>query len=184
MIVNRSLHLLAAATVGRALASIGTAYAGTMAQSQEVEICAGELFGDRLTYTEISDLNPKRNDNVLFGARYQFNVIDQFGMQLSPGYSPSRAARVASGDTNLGVTTVDLDAVLNIPPNERLAPYALAGAGFAHSSFDHHVQGTVGGNPADLSDASSVLLNWGVGAKYLVSDNVFVDVGARYRYIK
>jgi hypothetical protein len=81
------------------------------ARAQSIEIYGGELFGDNLTDTPVSGRTPRLNDNATFGARYNFNITDMWGMQLSGGFSPNRAARVTSGSNNLGLTTVDLDAV-------------------------------------------------------------------------
>ena len=89
-----------------------TALHGELAQaqarssSQDVQIYAGYLFGDRMLETPLSGSTPRLNDNGIFGARYTYHFTDMWGVQLSAGYSPSRAAHVASGDTNLGLTTV------------------------------------------------------------------------------
>src|ERR1700730_1117492 len=99
-----------AALVALALCGAPAAAEG-QAQTQSVEIYGGELFGDNLTDAPVSGRTPRLNDNAIFGARYNYNFTDMWGIQLSGGYSPNRAARVASGKDKLGLTTVDLDAV-------------------------------------------------------------------------
>jgi hypothetical protein len=82
-----------------------TAMAQEQARTQSVEIFGGELFGDKLTDVPVSGRNPRLNDDALAGARYNYNVTDMWGVQLSSGYSWSRASRVPNGETNLGLTT-------------------------------------------------------------------------------
>jgi opacity protein-like surface antigen len=114
-----------------ALSVRGAAEAQEQARTHSVEVYAGELFGDNLTDTPISGRTPRLNDDVTFGARYNFNITDTWGIQLSTGYTPTRAARVTGGSNNLDLTTVDLDAVWNITPQYPMVLYALAGAGYA-----------------------------------------------------
>src|SRR6266404_2472294 len=79
---------------------------GTAAQiSQDVQLYVGEMFGDRLMQTPLSGSTPRLDDNVTFGGRYTYNFMKQLGTQLSGGYTPTRAGHVASGDSDLGLTT-------------------------------------------------------------------------------
>lgn len=92
-------------TVGVAAAMHGLpARAQTYAKSQDVQIYAGETFGDRLTETPLSGRSPLLNDDAVFGGRYTYNLTPQWGLQLSAGYSPSRAARIAGGDDTAETT--------------------------------------------------------------------------------
>src|SRR5882672_9370440 len=100
-------------------------------RTQSVEIFGGEQFGDNLTDAPVSGRTPRLNDNAVAGARYNYNFTDRWGIQLSSGYSWSRAARVASGKNDLGLTTVDLDVVWNIMPQYPVVAYAIIGAGYA-----------------------------------------------------
>ena len=104
-----------AAMVALALQS-APAVAQEQARTQSVEIFGGELFGDKLTDAPVSGRNPRLNDDALAGLRYNYNLTDMWGVQLSSGYSWSRASRVQFGDNKLGLTTVALDAVWNITP--------------------------------------------------------------------
>jgi outer membrane beta-barrel protein len=141
------------------------------------------MFGDDLTDAPVSDRTPRLNDNVVVGARYNYNFTDMWGAQLSGGYSPNRATRVTGGKDNLGLTTVDLDAVWNITPHFPIVAYVLAGAGYAWANLDTPIAGIVNGRPAVLRDSNGFTVNAGVGAKYYVVNNLFVDVEARYRYL-
>jgi opacity protein-like surface antigen len=145
------------------------------------------MFGDRLTDTPLSGSTPRLNDNVTFGGRYTYNFTRQLGLQLSGGYTPTRAAHVVSGDSNLGLTTLDLDAVLYFIPDYTLAghkfsAYAVAGAGYAWANLDHELFGFVGSQPVTIRDSNGYTANAGLGARYYPLDNLFLDFDAPYRY--
>src|SRR3984893_14225927 len=142
------------------------AAADEQGHTQSVEIYGGEMFGDNLTDSPVSGRTPRLNDNALVGARYNYNFTDMWGVQLSGGYSPNRAARVASGKYNLGLTTVDLDAVWNITPHLPIVGYVLAGAGYAWANLDSPITGDINGRPVVLRDSNGFTANVGLGAKY------------------
>lgn len=165
-----------------------SAAAQTSSSSQDVQIYVGEMFGDRLTETPLSGTTPRLNDNVTFGGRYTYNFMQQFGAQLSAGYTPARAAHTPSGDSDLGLTTVELDAVWYVIPDfslagQRFTVYTEVGVGYAWASLDHTLYGFAGTRPAALTDSNGYTANVGLGAKYYLWDNLFVDFDARYRYL-
>ena len=167
-----------------ALALYGApAAAQEQARTQSVEIYGGEMFGDDLTNAPVSGRTPRLNDNAVVGARYTYNFTDRWGIQLSGGYSPNRASRVSSGKGNLGLTTVDLDAVWNITPQYPMVLYALAGAGYAWANLDRPISGVIDGQPVTLRDSNGFTANVGLGAKYYMTRSLFLDLGARYRYL-
>ena len=157
------------------------AIAQEQAGTQSVEIFGGEQFGDNLTDAPVSGRTPRLNDGAVAGARYNYNFTDMWGIQLSSGYSWSRAARVVSGKDDLGLTTVDLDAVWNITPQYPVVAYVLIGAGYAWANLDAPIAGEINGRAVTLTD--SFTANAGIGAKYYVNKNLYVDVLARYRYL-
>jgi outer membrane beta-barrel protein len=159
------------------------ALAGEQAGTQSIEIYGGELFGDNLTDAPVSGRTPRLNDNATFGARYNYNITDMWGMQLSGGYSPNRAARVTSGSNNLGLTTVDLDAVWNITPQYPIVAYVLAGGGYAWANLDGPIEGVINGRSVVLTDSNGFTANVGIGAKYYVTNTLLIDLQARYRYL-
>ena len=159
------------------------ALAEERARAQSIEIYGGELFGDNLTDTPVSGRTPRLNDNAMFGARYNYNITEMWGMQLSGGYSPNRAARVTSGINNLGLTTVDLDAVWNITPQYPIVAYVLAGGGYAWANLDRPIEGVINGRPVVLTDSSGFTANVGIGARYYMTNNISIDLQTRYRYL-
>src|SRR5882762_2309888 len=159
------------------------AVAQEQARTQSVEIFGGEQFGDNVTDAPVSGRTPRLNDNAVAGARYNYNFTDMWGIQLSSGYSWSRVTRVAGGKGDLGLTTVDLDAVWNITPHYPVVAYVLIGAGYAWANLDTPFAGEINGRAVALTDSNGFTANAGIGAKYYVTSNLYVDVLARYRYL-
>jgi hypothetical protein len=89
--------------------------AQAQAGSEDIQVYAGEMFGDRLTETPLNGRSPLLDDDALFGGRYTYDFTNQWGLQLSAGYSPSRTGNLVGGDSDLGLTTLDLDVLWNIP---------------------------------------------------------------------
>jgi opacity protein-like surface antigen len=188
--MNRRSPVLCLYLVSAGLAALHAepAAAQTDSSSQDVQLYVGEMFGDRLMETPLSGGTPRLNDNVTFGGRYTYNFMKQFGIQLSAGYTPTRAAHLPSGDSDLGLTTVDLDAVWYVIPDyslagHKLCAYTEAGAGYAWAHLDHNLFGFAAHRPVTITDGNGYTANAGLGAKYYLSDNFFVDFDARYRYL-
>ena len=178
------------ATVSSVLPAMATfallsapAIAEEQERTQSVEIFGGEVFGDKLTDAPVSGRNPRLNDDAVAGIRYNYNITNMWGVQLSSGYTWSRASRVQFGENNLGLTTVDLDAVWNITPQSPLVAYVLAGAGYAWANLDAPITGESSGRVVALTESNGFTANAGLGVKYYVSNNLYVDALARYRYL-
>jgi opacity protein-like surface antigen len=186
-LVNFLAKYAVASSVLPAMAALALQSAPAMAQeqprTQSVEIFGGELFGDKLTDAPVSGRNPRLNDDALAGLRYNYDFTDKWGVQVSSGYSWSRASRVPIGGNKLGLTTVDLDAVWNITPQFPFVAYALAGAGYAWANLDSAIVGENNGRPVFLTESNGFTANAGIGVKYYVSNNVYIDALARYRYL-
>ena len=187
--MTKRITLISLAALGAAAALHGSpAAAQARAASQDVQIYAGEIFGDRLTDSPLDGRHPLLDDGATFGGRYGYNFTDQWGTQLEAGYTPGRASRVPGGNVDLGLTTVDLDVVWSITPGYRLGghplmPYTEAGVGYAWAHLDRALDGAIGATPATLTDSNGYTANAGVGAKYYLTSNFFVDFDARYRYL-
>lgn len=186
--MNHRIAILGVIAFGVAALHGAPATAQEHSGSQEIQIYAGEVFGDRFTATPLSGRSPFLDDDAVFGGSYTYDITDQWGLQLSAGYSPSRTGHVLSGDSNLGLTTLDLDVLWNIPSgftlNDRpLVPYTEAGVGYVWSDLNHPLYGVTGTTPVVLTDSNGYTANVGLGVKYYMTDNFFVDIDARYRYL-
>lgn len=186
--MNSRIAMLGMATLGVAALYGAPAGAQAHAGSQDLQIYGGEMFGDRLTEAPLSGRYPRLNDDAVFGGRYTYDFTDQWGMQLSAGYSPGRAGHVPGGGSNLGLTTVDLDVLWNVAPGfvldgHTLMPYTEVGVGYAWADLDHPLTGVIGTTPVALTRGNGYTANAGIGAKYYLTSNFFVDFDARYRYL-
>jgi len=180
--MNRQFALLASVTLGATVLHMSPAVAAGPA-SQEIQLYGGEIFGDRLTQTTISGSTPRFNDSATVGGRYTVNYTDTWGLQLSAGYSPGRTGHVSSGDSSFGVTTLDLDGVWSFTPSYKIVGYAVAGVGYAWANLDREILGSVAGRPVTITDSSNgYTANAGLGAKYYLTDTLFLDLDTRYRY--
>jgi outer membrane beta-barrel protein len=151
--------------------------------TQELNVYGGELFGDRLTDRQISGSKPELDDDITYGVRYAYNLTNSFGLEASLGNTASSATKLAGGDIDLDLTTLDLDAVWNIDTGSKLVPYVLGGVGYARANLDRPITGTVNGQPVRVDDDGGFTVNAGVGARYFVNDKVSLRLEARYRYV-
>jgi outer membrane beta-barrel protein len=153
------------------------------AGQQEVDVYAGELFGDDLTDRQVSGQTPKLDDDVTFGVRYGYSISDALGIEVSAGRTPTSVTQLAGGDIDLDLTTIDVDAVWSFNSGTRFYPYVLAGVGYASADLDRSIVGTVGAQPVTIKDDQGFTLNAGLGAKYFITDNFLIRAEARYRYL-
>jgi outer membrane beta-barrel protein len=181
--MKRETSLLGVVAFGALAVHSIPAAAQAKANTQEVHIYAGELFGDDLTDRTISGTRPRLDDTGTFGARYAYNLTDVWGVELSAGYSPSHVSRLGGGNVDLGLTTVDVDAVWNFTPRSLIVGYTVAGVGFANANLDRPIRGVVNGQAVSLDDENGFTANAGIGAKYYATDNLVFRVEGRYRYL-
>ena len=181
--MKTKLKMTGLATVGAlalyALPASGQVRGGT----QEVDVYGGALFGDTLTDTAVSGRKPKLDDDVTYGIRYGYNLTDAWGLEVSVGNTASSATKLAGGDIDLDLTTLDVDAVWHFLPGSRFAPYLVGGVGYARANLDDPIRGTVNGQPVTIDDDGGFSLNAGIGAKYFATDRLFVRLEGRYRYV-
>jgi len=181
--MKTKLKMTGLATVGAlalyALPASGQVRGGT----QEVDVYGGALFGDTLTDTAVSGRKPKLDDDVTYGIRYGYNLTDAWGLEVSVGNTASSATKLAGGDIDLDLTTLDVDAVWHFLPGSRFAPYLVGGVGYARANLDDPIRGTVNSQPVAIDDDGGFSLNAGIGAKYFATDRLFVRLEGRYRYV-
>jgi opacity protein-like surface antigen len=147
--MNHRIPALGAAALSIVALHVEPARAQPSANSQDLQIYGGYIFGDRLTEARLSGAQPRLDDNGTLGGRYTYHFNERFGVQLSAGYSPNRAAHVPSGDINLRLTTADVDIEWDILPDLQflghpLIPYAVIGVGYAWADLDRPISGLAG----------------------------------------
>ena len=157
--------------------------AQTQERTQELSAYAGELFGDPITDTAISGRKPELDDDVTYGLRYAYNFTDAFAIEASAGNTSSSVTKLAGGDIDLDLTTLDIDAVWNFKTGTKFVPYVVGGAGYAWANLDDPITGTVNGQAVRINDDGGFTLNAGIGAKYYATDRFQIRLEARYRYV-
>jgi outer membrane beta-barrel protein len=157
--------------------------AQTQERTQELSAYAGELFGDPITDTAISGRKPELDDDVTYGLRYAYNFTDAFAIEASAGNTSSSVTKLAGGDIDLDLTTLDIDAVWNFKTGTKFVPYVVGGAGYAWANLDDPITGTVNGQAVRINDDGGFTLNAGIGAKYYATDRFLIRLEARYRYV-
>jgi OOP family OmpA-OmpF porin len=176
-------RLLSVATLGALAMTAVPAMAQVTAGSQEVGAYVGEAFGDDITDTQITGRKPKLDDDITYGLRYGFNFTDAWGLEMSLGRTNTSVTGLVGGDTDLDLTTFDVDAIYHFNLNGPFVPYVTAGVGYANADLDRPIVGIAHGSAARIDDDNGFTLNAGVGAKYFVTDNVSLRLDARYRYL-
>ena len=176
-------RLIGLATVGALAIGATPAMAQVTAGSQEVHAYVGEAFGDDITDRSITGRTPELDDDLTYGLRYGFNFTDAWGLELSLGQTNTSVTGLAGRDTDLDLTTFDVDAIYHFNTGSPFVPYVLAGVGYASADLDRPIIGTVGAAPVRIDNDNGFTLNAGVGAKYFITDNVSLRLDARYRYL-
>jgi outer membrane beta-barrel protein len=159
------------------------AMAQALGNTDELHVYWGWLFGDNLTAQPLSGSSPRLGDHVTYGARYNHNFTDVWGLELAGGQTQTRATHVSTGDTDLRLRTADLDVTWNFSPKSWAAGYTLMGVGYARSRLDHALVGLVNGQPESLDGTSSVSANLGIGVRCYLTQHFMIRAEARYRYI-
>lgn len=175
--------VLALAAVGALAIYNAPTYAQERAGTQELSVYGGELFGDKITDRAIAGSNPELDDDVTYGIRYAYHLNNAFALEASLGETPTTVTKLAGGDVDLDLTTLDLDAVYRFETGTRIVPYALAGVGYAQANLDRPIATTVNGQPVNIDDDGGFTANAGVGLAFQATDNVAVRLEARYRYL-
>ena len=130
-----------------------------------------------------ADLRPELDDDFTYGFRYAFNLTPNLALEAAVGETLTSVTKLAGGDTDLDLSTLDLDAVWHFNPGDRVVAYALGGVGYARANLDDPITGLVNGQPVSIDDDQGFTLNAGAGAKFYVNDRFLVRLEARYRYL-
>lgn len=166
------------------LAGAVPAMAQVTPRSHEVHVYVGETFGDELSDRRIDGRKPELDDDVTYGLRYGYNFTDAWGIEVSLGRTNSSVTRLAGGNIDLDLTTLDVNAIYHFSPGGSFVPYVSAGIGYASADLDRAIIGTVNGiGPVRIGDDEGFTLNAGFGAKYFITDKVSLRFDARYRYL-
>ncbi|NKE70285.1 porin family protein [Candidatus Manganitrophus noduliformans] len=163
----------------------GLARAEIREGSQEIGIHAGALFGANaeLTDTAISGRKPELDDDFAVGLNYTYNFTRHFGLEGRYTFSPNTAEITPTGEIDLDLHLIDVNAVYHVNPHDPVVFYGTAGVGWAFADIDRDITGTINGVPKTISDDDGFTVNVGVGLKYEVVEHVSLRLDGRYRFI-
>lgn len=181
--MTRNLKLASLTSLAALALSALPASAQVQPRTSEVHVYVGHLVGDDLTDTAISGQTPELDDDLTYGIRYGYNVTQNWGIELSLGFTPTEVTNLATSNIDVDVTTLDLDAVYQFSTGNRFVPYVLAGIGYANADLDRPITGFAGGQQVSIGDDSGFTLNAGLGAKYFATDRLSIWAEGRYRYV-
>jgi hypothetical protein len=60
---------------------------------------------------------------------------------------------------------------------------SLSSLGYAWENLDHELFGSAEQRPVGITESNGYMANAGLGARYYLTNNLFVDLDSRYRYL-
>lgn len=183
---SRSIVLVTSAVL---LLTAGPALAQVEKGQQEIGGFVGGFFGDNITESNLSGMEPELDDDVVFGVRYDYFFSPRWGIDVSFEFSPNTITDVpattnASLETDADLSLVDVSAIWNFTnPESNYVGYLIGGAGFASVDIDDNLVGMINGTPVNITDDSGFTANFGVGARLFINKSFEIRVEGRYRYI-
>ena len=142
----------------------------------QAEIKAGSVEVSPFAGYNVFDKQHNLKDTSVFGGRIGYNFTDRIGVEGTGEFSKSSVddktqtfseqGQFTSPINDVKITSYHLDLVYHFRPASHFTPFIVAGYGASHF------------NPA-ANDKNMRLLDYGVGAKYWVSDNIALRADLR-----
>ena len=161
--------------VAKKLAMGLCAFALLLPLSAQAEIKANSVELSPFIGYNFFDNQHNIKDRPVFGGRIGYNFTNHFGIEGTGEFSKTRVDDQSqtfteqgqfTGSDDVKITSYHLDLVYHFLPEEKFNPFIVAGYGASHY------------NP-EISDKNMRLLDYGVGAKYWVADQVALRVDLR-----
>ncbi|MBE0596900.1 MAG: outer membrane beta-barrel domain-containing protein [Desulfuromonadales bacterium] len=140
------------------------------------EIKAGSVEVSPFIGYNIFENKQNLKDRPLIGGRIGYNFTDRFGIEGAVEYMKShvddedknqtREGQFASPIGSVKITSYHLDFLYHFMPESNFNPFIVAGYGATHYS-------------PDINTKNMSAINYGVGAKYWVADNIALRLDLR-----
>ena len=140
------------------------------------EIKAGSVELSPFAGYNFYDNQHNIKDRPVFGGRIGYNFTKHFGLEGSGEFSKTRVddrnkvateqAQFTSPTDDVKITSYHLNLVYHFLPEQKFNPFVVAGYGASHY------------NP-EINDGDMQLLDYGVGAKYWLADNIALRIDLR-----
>jgi OmpA-OmpF porin, OOP family len=144
--------------------------------SVRCEIKAGSVEISPFAGYNFFESGQNLNNHPLFGARVGYNFTDSLGIEAAGEFinssvadknkSYSQEGEFTNRSDSVKVTMYHLDMVYHFMPEAKFNPFIVAGYGAAHYS-------------PKINDQNMSLIDFGVGAKYWVTDNIALRMDVR-----
>lgn len=106
------------------------------------------------------------DNQITGGLALGYNITKRWAVELDAKYTPTELKDISSSDVN--IWTFGLNALYHLNPDGPFVPYVVGG--FGGMTFDAD---------QDLYD-DDFMLNWGLGAKFFMSENIALRLDARH----
>ena len=144
--------------------------------SARCEIKAGSVELSPFAGYNFFESGQNLNNHPLFGGRIGYNFTNSLGIEVAGEFinssvadknkSYSHEGEFTGRSDSVKVTMYHLDMVYHFMPEAKLNPFIVAGYGAAHYS-------------PKINDQNMSLIDFGVGAKYWVTDNIALRMDVR-----
>ncbi len=144
--------------------------------SARCEIKAGSVELSPFAGYNFFESGQNLNNHPLFGGRIGYNFTNSLGIEVAGEFinssvadknkSYSHEGEFTNRSDSVKVTMYHLDMVYHFMPEAKLNPFIVAGYGAAHYS-------------PKINDQNMSLIDFGVGAKYWVTDNIALRMDVR-----
>ena len=144
--------------------------------SARCEIKAGSVELSPFAGYNFFESGQNLNNHPLFGGRIGYNFTHSLGIEVAGEFinssvadknkSYSHEGEFTNRSDSVKVTMYHLDMVYHFMPEAKLNPFIVAGYGAAHYS-------------PKINDQNMSLIDFGVGAKYWVTDNIALRMDVR-----
>jgi len=107
--------------------------------------------------------------SMYYGLRAGYNFTDHWGFEGMFGYVPTKSDAYRFDNRNVNVFRYGLDLMYNFMPKKKFVPFLAAG-----------YQGIQINDPSGINDHNRGMFDYGVGAKYFITENVALRADVRH----
>jgi OOP family OmpA-OmpF porin len=110
----------------------------------------------------------KTDDGIVGGLSLGYNVSKKWAAELEFRYTDTEIEPVGVPEEDIGIWSLGMNALYHFSPDEQFVPYVSGGFGIMYFDAKNY----------DVDD--DYMMNWGVGAKYFISEDAAVRVDLRH----
>lgn len=116
----------------------------------------------------VFDGDQNTDDAIIGGFSLGYNVSKRWAAELEVRYTPTETDLKGVSDEDIDVYSIGMNALYHFNPDGPFVPYVSAGFGGMYYSVDGY------------NDDTDYMMNWGVGAKYFISEDTALRMDLRH----